>query len=201
MMESPFRQAGSVLIVSLIFLLLLTIVGVSAMNMTSLEERMSGNFRDHDLAFQAAEAALLDAEEFVEQNFSINEALTQPACSPAASCYESTSAGGLSFNGSFVNSSTPVTSCTAGTVQEWENPAIWSDSSKTRAASTQIQGTVQNARYMIEFRCFMPRDATNADPDPDIFVQWSPAFRITALASGASTDSQVMLQSIYKLVN
>ena len=44
-------QRGSVLIVSLILLLILTLVGVTAMNMTSMEERMAGNYRDHQLAF------------------------------------------------------------------------------------------------------------------------------------------------------
>ncbi|MGB1950272.1 MAG: pilus assembly PilX family protein [Marinobacter sp.] len=199
-MKLTCSQKGSVLIVSLIFLLLLTIVGLSAMNMTSLEERMAGNFRDHDLAFQAAEAALLDAEEFVENTFDITKAYTDSGCSGSA-CYGSSCAGGLCFNGTFKNSSTPVESCTAGTTKEWEDNSIWSDSSKTRSASDQVTGTVENARFIIEFRCFMPRDPANANPDPDIFAQWSPAFRITALASGSSTDSQVMLQSIYKLVN
>lgn len=191
---------GSVLIVSLVFLLLLTIVGVSAMNMTNLEEKMTGNFRDHDLAFQTAETALLDAEEFVEATFDIDRALTDPACS-GTNCYSSSCNGGLCFHGEFENSSTPVSSCDAGTAKEWEDSAIWADSSKTRSIDTQVTGTVENARYIIEFRCFVPRDPTNADPDPAIFAQWTPSFRITAVASGASTDAQVMLQSIYKLVN
>lgn len=191
---------GSVLIVSLVFLLLLTIVGVSAMNMTNLEEKMSGNFRDHDLAFQTAESALLDAEEFVETTFEIEQALTNPACT-GTNCYSSSGNGGLFFHGEFENSSTPVTSCTAGTTKEWEDSAVWADSSKTRSIDTQVTGTVENARYIIEFRCFVPRDPTNADPDPATYAQWSPSFRITAVASGSSTDAQVMLQSIYKLVN
>lgn len=199
-MKSMISQKGSVLIVSLIFLLLLTIVGVSSMNMTSLEERMAGNFRDHDLAFQAAEAALLDAEEFVENTFDIAQAYTDPACT-GTNCYSSACTNGLCFNGEFQNSSTPVASCTSGTAKEWEDTSIWSTSSKTRASSDQISGTVENARYIVEFRCFMPRDPANPDPDPDVFAQWSPAFRITAVASGSSTDSTVMLQSIYKLVN
>lgn len=191
---------GSVLLVSLVFLLLLTIVGVSAMSMTNLEEKMTGNFRDHDLAFQAAESALLDAEEYVESTFDISKALTNPACS-GAGCYSSSCTNGLCFNGTFQNSSTPVSSCEAGTAKEWEDSSIWSTSSKTRSVSNQVTGTVENARYIIEFRCFVPRDPTNAEPDPAVFAQWSPAFRITALASGASTDAQVMIQSVYKLVN
>lgn len=195
------RSQGSVLIVSLIFLLLLTIVGVSAMNMTNLEEKMTGNFRDHDLAFQTAEAALLDAEAHVEDTFDIDQALTSPACTGTTTCYEATCDGGLCFQGTLADSSNPVGSCTAGTIKEWENNAIWSNAAKTRSVDTQVTGTVQNARYIIEFRCFVPRDPTNANPDENVFAQWSPAFRITALASGASTDAQVMLQSIYKLVN
>jgi type IV pilus assembly protein PilX len=193
------RQSGSVLIVSLVFLLLLTIVGVSAMNMTRLQERMTGNFRDHELAFQAAEAALLDAEAYVEGNFDITQAITSPACS-GPTCYTASCSNGLCFHGTFENTSSPVTDCIAGTAREWEDAALWSDDSKTRDLTSQLTGTVENAKYIIEFRCFVPRDPSNPEPDFDVFAQWTPAFRITALASGASTDSQVMLQSIYKLV-
>lgn len=199
-MKTLSEQSGSVLLISLIFLLLLTIVGVGAMNMTNLEERMAGNFRDHDLAFQAAEAALLDGEAYVEQNFDLTQAYTSPACS-GTTCYTDDCSAGLCFHGTFSNSSTPVTDCVTGTAKEWEDNSIWSTASKTRPSSDQVEGTVENARYIVEFRCFMPRDADNANPDPNIFAQWSPAFRITAVASGSSTDSTVMLQSIYKLVN
>lgn len=59
-------QKGSVLIVSLIILLVLTMIGVTAMGTSSLEEKMAGNSRDRELAFQAAEAALTDAQTFLE---------------------------------------------------------------------------------------------------------------------------------------
>jgi len=55
-------QQGAILIVSLILLLVLTLMGVFAMRGTTLEERMAGNMRDRDLAFQSAEAALRAAE-------------------------------------------------------------------------------------------------------------------------------------------
>jgi type IV pilus assembly protein PilX len=51
-------QLGSALIMSLLFLLLLTLVGVTAIRNSTLEERMAGNMRDLDIAFQAAEAGL-----------------------------------------------------------------------------------------------------------------------------------------------
>ncbi len=55
------RQRGAVLIVALLFLVILTILGLTAMSGTMMEERMSGNSRDINVALQAAEAALRDA--------------------------------------------------------------------------------------------------------------------------------------------
>ena len=52
------HKEGAVLIISLIMLLLLTIIGVTAIQTSSLEEKMAGNMRDQNLAFQAAESAL-----------------------------------------------------------------------------------------------------------------------------------------------
>lgn len=64
--ESGNKQQGAVLAVALIFLLVLTLLGVSSMKSTLLEEKMAGNMRDQSLAFQAAEAALRDGEAFIE---------------------------------------------------------------------------------------------------------------------------------------
>lgn len=59
------RQAGAALIVSLVMLLVLTLLGVTAMQSTTVEERLSGNLRDRNQAFQSAEAALREAERLV----------------------------------------------------------------------------------------------------------------------------------------
>lgn len=56
-------QRGAVLLVSLLILLVLTIIGINGMSVSTLEETMAGNFRDRNLAFQAAEAALRKGEE------------------------------------------------------------------------------------------------------------------------------------------
>lgn len=61
------RQRGAVLVTGLIFLIILTLMGTTAMQGTLLEERMAGNLRDETLAFQAAEAALRSGERFLEQ--------------------------------------------------------------------------------------------------------------------------------------
>lgn len=61
-------QQGAALVVGLIFLVMLTLLGVTAFGLSTLEERMSGHTRDHTLAFQAAEAALRHCENEIEIN-------------------------------------------------------------------------------------------------------------------------------------
>ena len=62
------QQHGSVLIISLVIMIVLTILGVSGMQTSLLEEKMAGNLRDSQLAFQAAEATLKQAEQFIDDN-------------------------------------------------------------------------------------------------------------------------------------
>ena len=56
------HQKGAILVFCLIFLTVLTMMGVSSMESTTLEERMSGNMRDYTIAFQSAESAIKAAE-------------------------------------------------------------------------------------------------------------------------------------------
>lgn len=193
------NQKGSVLIFSLIMLLLLTIVGVSGMQMTTLEEKMSGNYRNHELAFQAAEAALADAENYIEETpFDLTD--FQPGCG-SDNCFSNTCDGGLCFDGTFPASATPVTSCVRGTTKPWEDWARWADGSgQFRTADALVDISAQ-ARYIIEFRCFIVKDAGENDPDVSVLSPWSLLFRVTALANGGTGDSQVMLQSTYKKID
>jgi type IV pilus assembly protein PilX len=56
------RQQGAVLYIALILLMILTIVGVVAARLQTAEAVMARNDHNHQLALQAAEAALRDAE-------------------------------------------------------------------------------------------------------------------------------------------
>lgn len=68
MRQSPTKQTGSVLIIALIMMVVLTMLGVTGMKSSVLEEKMAGNLRDSQLAFQAAEATLREAEQFIDEN-------------------------------------------------------------------------------------------------------------------------------------
>lgn len=63
----PSNQRGAVLVMSLIILLILTVLGLTAMQTTGVQERMAGGLRDASISLQAAEAALRDGERLIEQ--------------------------------------------------------------------------------------------------------------------------------------
>lgn len=56
------NQQGAALIVALIMLVIMTMLGLSAMNTSVVEERMAGNLRNKQLSFDAAEAAVREGE-------------------------------------------------------------------------------------------------------------------------------------------
>lgn len=62
----PARQRGVILVVCLVLLVVLTLIATGGMQSTIVEERMAGNLQDYDLAFQAAESALEEAESWLD---------------------------------------------------------------------------------------------------------------------------------------
>jgi type IV pilus assembly protein PilX len=58
---------GAVLISGLVVLLVITLIAVTGMETTVLQERMAGNMRQNDLALQAAEAALQAGLAYIEE--------------------------------------------------------------------------------------------------------------------------------------
>ncbi len=61
-MSSRHTQQGVVLAIALIMLVLITLLAVSAMRTTIMEERMASNSRNDNIAFQLAETTLRHAE-------------------------------------------------------------------------------------------------------------------------------------------
>lgn len=78
-------QRGAALIVSLVILLLMTIIGITSMSTNSMEEKMAGNMRDRNLAFQAAEAALRDGEALLAPPAVVPTPCNDPPCLMVAS--------------------------------------------------------------------------------------------------------------------
>ncbi|AYC34322.1 hypothetical protein D3880_18995 [Pseudomonas cavernae] len=101
------KQRGAVLLVCLIMLLVLTVLGVTSMSGSTLQERMAGGARDYNVAFQAAEAALRVGEAHVRQQVEASVDPTQLFKAP--------------------------TDCPAVTAAQWSPPAELHDKPKQPA--------------------------------------------------------------------
>lgn len=76
---TSYAQRGMALLVSLVFLLLLTLIGLSSMQNATLQEKMAGSVSLRNQSFQGAEAALRVGESAVQlDTFSL------PVCSQCA---------------------------------------------------------------------------------------------------------------------
>jgi len=62
---NPRNQRGAVLVVAMLLLLVMTVLGISGVGNSLLEERMSGNFHESYSAMQSAETALRVAENWL----------------------------------------------------------------------------------------------------------------------------------------
>jgi type IV pilus assembly protein PilX len=166
------RQRGAVLVVSLIILVVITVIAAGSMRGTILEEKMAGNTRDRNLAFQAAESAAREAELFIESL---------------------TSMGG--FNGSAGlygrTDSEP----------SYSEESTWTDSNKHIDADFNY-GAYQAPKFFIKHFTTVVNDTEGAlnmsgygdnKGAGDVAV-----FKITVRGTGASAESaEVMLRSYY----
>lgn len=97
------RQSGAALVVALIILLVLTLLGVSAMNTTSLEEKMAANSQEFNRAFQAADSGVAAAYRKVNTT---NLTAPQTDGTPALTI-SGTAASGARYVARYVESSNP----------------------------------------------------------------------------------------------
>lgn len=77
------RQHGATLLTALIFLVILTLLGIGMYSTTTSEEKMARNFRDKEIALQAAEAALNEAKIWITASYDNS---STPTCSTSSTC-------------------------------------------------------------------------------------------------------------------
>ena len=76
MIANRSKQQGAALFVSLIFLLILTVLGIASMNDTIMQGKMAAAIQDGNVALQGAETAVRDAEQFIETIVSVGAEFT-----------------------------------------------------------------------------------------------------------------------------
>ena len=166
-------QRGVALFVSLVLLLVLTIIGVSAVQSTSLEVRMARNDHDSLLAFQAAESALRDAEAAIE-------------ALPGTAGFNDAGANGL------------WTVAPMDETQRWNDANAWANGTSVEGSAMAEVAT--QPRYMIEHVASVIK-VENAVQIDDPYGGGASAqiemFRVTARGTGGTDAATVVLQSIW----
>ncbi len=165
------NQQGVALVIALVLLVTITLLGLSSMRNTGLQERMSANLFDRSLAFQAAESALREAEAaIVPASF--------PTCT-APSCLNVCNLGLCS---------TPL----ATEPERWNTTAFngWQNGTVVNALSTNApQYFVENMGVVRQYACKGMVDEVDAQCD-------APRYRITARITSAS-GAVTLLQSSF----
>jgi type IV pilus assembly protein PilX len=178
------RQQGFSLLTTVLFMLGALVLGVSVLGVSAMQERVTGNSKDRDLALQAAEAALREAEMDIAANID-----------PATTVFADACTQGL---------------CTAPTLRATPSPLpvdqqpgfTWSVSARVRTygqytSAPPLPAVPSPPVYVIEQ---LGRLGT---PPGESLVLGSTrpgmAYRITARATGARPETVVVLQSIYAL--
>lgn len=163
-------QRGMALITALLFLVVLSLLGLVGMQTSMLEERMAGNMGNRNLAFQAAEAALRDGEYYLEN-------ITLPTFDGTNGLYQ-VAAGGESPNWETIN---------------WD-----SSDSRVITGDNTIEGVAAQPRYIIEELAEVGATGPQSlKPTRRGLTSNSKAYRITARGVGGDGSAVVILQSTY----
>lgn len=174
----PHRQRGISLVVVLLFLVIMMGLGTTAIRTATIEEKLSGNERDQQIAFEAAEAALRDGERYVRQSLSASSGFS-PACN-----------SGLCI---------PSNNATAqwNTI-DWTGAIPLAYGSVTGIGAYPDTTVARAPRFIVELLPNMPPGAGSSLglASRQSFGQGTP-YRITAVGWGRRQTTQVMLQSVY----
>ena len=188
-------QRGAVLIVSLVILLVLTILGVSAMRGSALEGKIASNYRLEQLVTQAAEAALLEGERLIE---SLDvKSLVSDTCANGYCTSRKTDPGYVASIGK---------SCAdaAHLEERWALPNgcngnldVWNTASRSITySSSNLELTSQvKAKYIVEYLGLV---GAAADCSPAPIPPCPGMYRVTTLASDLSDKGRILIQTTYQ---
>ena len=202
-LQGDRRERGAVLIVTLLFLVVLTMLGVTAMTSTTMEERMAGNTRDASLALQAAEAALRDARRDISgiplvagtaRPFPVH--ISQFGSGAAGSCNSGGDYAGLCLPADLnyprnLGTILPVIALTTDKMQN--DPSVeygkFTGAAKVASTGGATFSLVRQPRYLVEGFC-LQQSGESLESKCNFF-------RITARGYGRSPNTRVTLQEVF----
>jgi type IV pilus assembly protein PilX len=166
------RQNGAILVVSLLLLLVLTVLALSGSQATRMQERMAGNARDLDIAFQAGEAGLRASETRIDTSVA-PKGLALNQCSDRDTC--------------------DADSRDTAVIDKESQPSTWWLSS-TRALGQPLAEVSEEPRHYTEVRADIPDTLTMGGAQPKSGTMY---FVNTARAVGATPTASVIVETTY----
>jgi type IV pilus assembly protein PilX len=215
-------QRGATLIVAILFLLVITVLGISSWQMSNGEEKMAGLTRDRQLAFEAAEAALRDAEHDIRGKCATNSVCASRAvpidskrlafpltpkdpatpvmCQADGLCTAQKSDGGRNIANVPVailrcGPNGPSSSCVSGQSISY--------GTYTRTAGTATSYMPNSSGLMAQRLAFAPRYTIQAaclgrGPGDGSCDVKSVFYIVTAIGFGQRPNTEVVLQTFYQ---
>lgn len=190
------RQNGMSLILVMMILTIVSLLGVAGIQIAVMGERSARNDRDMQVAWQAAEAALIDAE------FDI----FGPIASVRRSIFKDSNdisnfVTGCSNTGNYVGLCLPATSGKpvwltvdfTDTTSAAKTTAFGTYTSRTFSAGGLGAQPAQLPRYIIEAILDTEQSDLSATPPKYIYM-----YRVTAMGFGPRKDIQAVVQMIYR---
>jgi len=187
-------QRGATLVLALLILVMIMMYGIPAAMNSIQNERMTGNTRQRDLAFQAAEHALKAADTFIHANTAAQLDALAPAAKTCADSPDDDDDGTVSNDGLLSNGE-----CHSNNADYWRNTFDWTKG-VSPAGSIDAALVATQPVYVVER---MP-DVSYCQPSgglppctlPDTAVAKN-YYRVTAKAVGQDSNAIVILQTMY----
>ncbi len=180
-------ESGATLIVTLLVLTVLAMVGLSVARISLQDEKASRNERDWEVALQAAEAALTDAELDIET-------------SPRSYLFAPGRNEGFALGCNNGHAALYLGLCLPGEVSRPTWQII--DFPSTSAETTSVPYGHFTGRTLPtgagSLPSHVPRYIIERMPDIGSGVKAIDYYRITAIGFGAAHTTQVMLQTLYR---
>lgn len=189
-MNAVNKQGGAALVVCLIVLLVMSVIGVTSVSNSTVQQRMAFNLRQQQLAENAAEHALRAAEAYLATNI---------VSSRAMDAFYADGNQGTSFYMSKGVRGTPyvvsLPSWDATDAKAWIGNGL-------AVTGLGSDATSQDPRYMIEFIGRSKIDgARQISKASDSNIQnFRYNFRITAIGWGVDPNAYAVLQSTFETV-
>ncbi|WP_280192409.1 pilus assembly PilX family protein [Delftia sp. PS-11] len=192
-------QRGVSLVIVLMILVIVSIVGVSGIQISMMGERSARNDRDAQIAWQAGEAALLDAEFDIEG---------QPSTSSTKR--NTVFALGKTDTSKFVSGCGTSGQSQGLCALNITGKAAWLTVDFTatgNSAPTTAFGTFTGRDFPSGAKGLQPakppRYVIEAIPDPELARTAKPSdmkyiYRITAMGFGPNAETQAVLQTLYR---